>query len=289
MGDDFRVEYPTGSGTEVRLRDVAEDIARRLVSIWLDDENGRRPVFGAYEKFQTDPDWHDLLWFHEYFHGDTGAGIGASHQTGWTGIVAHLLCQNGIIDAIDSGRSTARMGLKPSHDRGEGEEGLSDGRRAPVARPVRADGQLPFHLPAPVDGAGTDARHPGRHLHPDQGSEVAPPVVLLGQGLRADLRARRRDGDRPGIRVRDELGRLLPVRRQRVRQPAGGRGRLRVLPRGRVPRADALRRQPAGPAALAVLDLHGRLRGAFQRALDPDGQLLDADAAGLRDRQQPGA
>ena len=61
MGDDFRVEYPTGSGEEVRLRDVAEDIARRLVSIWLDDENGRRPVFGAYEKFQTDPDWHDLL------------------------------------------------------------------------------------------------------------------------------------------------------------------------------------------------------------------------------------
>ena len=114
MGDDFRVEYPTGSGTVVRLRDVAEDIARRLVSIWLDDENGRRPVFGAYEKFQTDPDWHDLLWFHEYFHGDTGAGIGASHQTGWTGLVAHLVCQNGLIDAINSGRSTARMGMQPS-------------------------------------------------------------------------------------------------------------------------------------------------------------------------------
>ena len=116
MGDDFQVEYPTGSGVEVRLRDVAEDIARRLVSIWLDDENGRRPVFGAYEKFQTDPDWHDLLWFHEYFHGDTGAGIGASHQTGWTGIVAHLLCQGGLIDAIESGRSTARMGLEPTPD-----------------------------------------------------------------------------------------------------------------------------------------------------------------------------
>ena len=114
MGDDFRVEYPTGSGTEVRLRDVAEDLARRLVSIWLDDENGRRPVYGAYEKFQTDPDWHDLLWFHEYFHGDTGAGIGASHQTGWTGLVAHLVCQSGMIDAIDSGRSTARMGMQPS-------------------------------------------------------------------------------------------------------------------------------------------------------------------------------
>ena len=123
MGNDFRVEYPTGSGVEVRLRDVAEDIARRLVSIWLDDENGRRPVFGAYEKFQTDPDWHDLLWFHEYFHGDTGAGIGASHQTGWTGIVAHLLCQNGIIDAIESGRSTARMGMKPTQTAARAKKG----------------------------------------------------------------------------------------------------------------------------------------------------------------------
>ena len=75
-------------------------------------------MFGAYEKFQTDPDWHDLLWFHEYFHGDTGAGIGASHQTGWTGLVAHLVCQNGLIDAIDSGRSTARMGMQPSTGRG---------------------------------------------------------------------------------------------------------------------------------------------------------------------------
>jgi hypothetical protein len=114
IGDDFRVEYPTGSGTELRLRDVAEDIAHRLVAIWEDDENGRRPVFGAYEKFQTDPDWHDLLWFHEYFHGDTGAGIGASHQTGWTGLVAHLLCQNGLVDAINSGRSTTRMGMQPT-------------------------------------------------------------------------------------------------------------------------------------------------------------------------------
>jgi len=113
MGDEILVEYPTGAGNQVRLRDVAEDLARRLVSIWLPDENGRRPVFGPYEKFQTDPDWHDLLPFHEYFHGDTGQGIGASHQTGWTGLVAHLLCQNGLIDAISSGRSTARMGLTP--------------------------------------------------------------------------------------------------------------------------------------------------------------------------------
>ncbi|MFL5671818.1 MAG: MGH1-like glycoside hydrolase domain-containing protein [Chloroflexota bacterium] len=113
MGDGFLVEYPTGSGTEVRLRDVSDDLARRLVSIWLPDEKGRRPVFGTYEKFQTDPEWRDLLWFHEYFHGDTGAGLGASHQTGWTGLVAHLLCRDGLIDAIRSGRGTARLGGEP--------------------------------------------------------------------------------------------------------------------------------------------------------------------------------
>ena len=74
---------------------VADDLARRLVSIWLPDADGRRPVYGSIEKFQTDPEWHDLLQFHEYFHGDTGAGIGASHQTGWTGLVAHLICRGG--------------------------------------------------------------------------------------------------------------------------------------------------------------------------------------------------
>ena len=116
--------------TEVRLRDVSEDLARRLVAIWLPDEQGRRPVFGAYEKFQTDPDWHDLLWFHEYFHGDTGAGIGASHQTGWTGLVAHLLCRDGLIDTIASGRGTARMGREPmaTAAAAKAEKGLTGGR-----------------------------------------------------------------------------------------------------------------------------------------------------------------
>ena len=98
MGEDFTVEYPTGSGQVVRLREVARDISDRLVSIWRRDEDGRRPVFGTYEKFQTDPEWRDLLFFHEYFHGDTGAGIGASHQTGWTGLVAHLICEGGVLD-----------------------------------------------------------------------------------------------------------------------------------------------------------------------------------------------
>ncbi len=89
-GGRLTVECPTGSGHQMDLLDVAAEIARRLAGTFTEDENGRRPVFGGIEKFQTDPHWHDLLLFHEYFHGDNGAGIGASHQTGWTGTVALL-------------------------------------------------------------------------------------------------------------------------------------------------------------------------------------------------------
>jgi len=98
LGDDFTVEYPTGSGHRMRLRGVAADLAERLVSIWVPDAEGHRPFAGAQAKFRDDPEWRDLLQFNEYFHGDTGAGIGASHQTGWTGIVAHLLCRGGPLD-----------------------------------------------------------------------------------------------------------------------------------------------------------------------------------------------
>jgi hypothetical protein len=91
FGDDFKVEHPTGSGKEKTLEEIADDLADRLVSIFRNDASGRRPVFGGYERFQSDPAWHDLLFFHEYFHGDTGAGLGASHQTGWTGLVADLI------------------------------------------------------------------------------------------------------------------------------------------------------------------------------------------------------
>ena len=105
LGVDFVVEHPTGSGRELRLRDVAVDLVRRLVSIWLPDAEGRRAVFGAAAKFQTDPEWRDLLLFYEYFHGDSGAGLGASHQTGWTGLVAHLLCRGGTLDRVAGGQS----------------------------------------------------------------------------------------------------------------------------------------------------------------------------------------
>ena len=100
-GESFKVECPTGSGREMNLFEVAREIARRLITIFLRDGNGRRPVFGGTEKFQTDPHWCDHLLFHEYFHGDNGAGIGASHQTGWSGVVASLIELFGNLEAAE--------------------------------------------------------------------------------------------------------------------------------------------------------------------------------------------
>jgi hypothetical protein len=94
FGDDFTVECPTGSGRTMTLWEVATELSQRLSSIFLRDD-GRRPVYGSCERFQNDPHWRDLVLFHEYFHGDTGQGLGASHQTGWTAIVAKLLLQSG--------------------------------------------------------------------------------------------------------------------------------------------------------------------------------------------------
>jgi hypothetical protein len=93
LGDSFRVECPTGSGRVMNLWEVATELSRRLTQLFLRDEDGRRPVYGGTEKFQRDPHWRDLVLFYEYFHGDNGAGIGASHQTGWTGLVAKLIQQ----------------------------------------------------------------------------------------------------------------------------------------------------------------------------------------------------
>jgi len=95
LGDDFKVECPTGSGTFMTVRDVATELSHRLTGIFLRDASGQRAVFGGVEKFQNDPQWRDHLLFYEYFHGDNGAGIGANHQTGWTGLVAKLLQQCG--------------------------------------------------------------------------------------------------------------------------------------------------------------------------------------------------
>jgi hypothetical protein len=89
------VEFPTGSGQKMTLWEIAGELSRRMTRIFLRGEDSRRPVFGGIEKFQTDPHWRDLIYFHEYFHGDDGTGLGASHQTGWTGLVAKLIEQSG--------------------------------------------------------------------------------------------------------------------------------------------------------------------------------------------------
>jgi len=94
LGDDFLVECPTGSGKMLTLWEVAEELSHRLTRIFLRARDGRRPLYGGAERFQTDPHWRDLILFYEYFHGDNGAGIGASHQTGWTALLAKLMQQN---------------------------------------------------------------------------------------------------------------------------------------------------------------------------------------------------
>jgi hypothetical protein len=109
-GNAFTIECPTGSGRHMHLFDVAKEIAARLSRIFLRDEHGRRPVFGGEQTFQQDPLWRDHLLFYEYFHGDNGAGLGASHQTGWTGLVAMLINFFGTIDAeaiLELGREGA--------------------------------------------------------------------------------------------------------------------------------------------------------------------------------------
>ncbi|AMV35917.1 MGH1-like glycoside hydrolase domain-containing protein [Planctomyces sp. SH-PL62] len=109
-GDGFQIECPTGSGNLMNLFEVSREISDRLTRVFLRDERGRRPVYGGTEKFQTDPHWRDYLLFYEYFHGDDGAGLGASHQTGWTGLVAKFIQLYGVLDpkrALELGKMSA--------------------------------------------------------------------------------------------------------------------------------------------------------------------------------------
>jgi hypothetical protein len=108
-GPDFKVECPTGSGNYMNLFEVAQEIGRRNVSIFLRDGNGRRPVYGGTKKFQDDPHWRDYILFYEYFHGDNGAGLGASHQTGWTGLVARSIDLFARVTAEEALRSPKKM------------------------------------------------------------------------------------------------------------------------------------------------------------------------------------
>jgi hypothetical protein len=96
-GDSFKVECPTGSGQEMTLFEAAHELGERLIRTFLRDSSGRRPVYGGSEKFQNDPHWRDLVLFYEYFHGDNGAGVGASHQTGWTGLIARTIQANAVL------------------------------------------------------------------------------------------------------------------------------------------------------------------------------------------------
>jgi hypothetical protein len=119
-GDSFKIECPTGSGNRMNLFEVAKEISNRLTRIFLRDESGRRPVYGGTEKFQTDPHWKDYILFYEYFHGDNGAGLGASHQTGWTGLVAKLIELFGRIDGaqlLDAGKAGAFARKEPAVDK----------------------------------------------------------------------------------------------------------------------------------------------------------------------------
>jgi hypothetical protein len=109
-GDNFKIECPTGSGKLMNLFEVAKEISDRLTKIFLRDGSGRRPVYGGAKVFQDDAHWRDLLLFYEYFHGDNGAGLGASHQTGWTGLVAKTIQLFGSLDAktlLEGGKGAA--------------------------------------------------------------------------------------------------------------------------------------------------------------------------------------
>ena len=119
-GDKFKIECPTGSGKLMNLFEVAQEISNRLKKIFLRDQSGRRPVYGGSEKFQTDPHWKDYVLFYEYFHGDNGAGLGASHQTGWTGLVAKLIELFGRVNAeafLEAGKSGAFVKKEPIRDK----------------------------------------------------------------------------------------------------------------------------------------------------------------------------
>jgi len=116
FGSGFTVECPTGSGRQMNLYQVAEELGRRQTAIFLRDEQGQRPVNGGARLMQDDPHWRDLILFYEYFHGDSGAGLGASHQTGWTGVIArmlHLFATNTADDLVERGTFAAKVEPQP--------------------------------------------------------------------------------------------------------------------------------------------------------------------------------
>ncbi|HWS01702.1 MAG TPA: hypothetical protein VN249_13860, partial [Prolixibacteraceae bacterium] len=121
-GDNFKIECPTGSGNRMNLFEVSKEISDRITKIFTRDENDRRPVYGGAEKFQTDPYWRDHILFYEYYHGDNGAGLGASHQTGWSGLVAKLIQLYGILDpeaVLEQGKQVSFTRINTDSDKGK--------------------------------------------------------------------------------------------------------------------------------------------------------------------------
>jgi hypothetical protein len=132
-GDNFKIECPTGSGKLMNLFEVSKEISDRLTRIFLRDEHGRRPVYGGIEKFQSDPQWQNYLLFHEYFHGDNGAGLGASHQTGWTGLVAKFIQLYGFLDAkraLEGGKLSAFQNESAANQLSQPRTLLDGGKRS---------------------------------------------------------------------------------------------------------------------------------------------------------------
>jgi Mannosylglycerate hydrolase MGH1-like glycoside hydrolase domain len=130
-GNEFTVECPTGSGRQMNLYQIAEELTRRLASIFLRDQDGRRPVYGGTRKFQEDPHWRDLILFYEYFHGDNGAGLGASHQTGWTGVIAramHLFATSTAAEFLELGAKAGIIEVEPEQSGQMEAAGGSPGR-----------------------------------------------------------------------------------------------------------------------------------------------------------------
>ena len=203
-GDDFKVECPTGSGQLCTLYEVVQEIGRRLVSIFVPGEDGRRPVFGGNEVFQSDPHWKDLVLFYEYFHGDNGAGLGASHQTGWTGLIARIIQVTHYLRPQDV-LSTAMNGnlvYRPPDDRervGVRPGDLRDQRRRLAPRPHGAG--------RPVDDA---RRRPGRGVGPGDASRRRRRV--------ADGRLGAQPRGRPSGAVVADARRRVPRHARRLRR-----------------------------------------------------------------------
>ncbi len=243
-GDAFTIECPTGSGHQMTLFEVAKDLGDRLVGTFLRDEDGHRPVYGGTEKFQTDPHWRDLVLFYEYFHGDNGAGLGASHQTGWTGIVAPLIQLFGHLtpesvlepedrplakayrrvtgEGIAHIATAARLGASTSREAAGQPARPRDLHLGLAARPVDRRGSRRDARRRPRRGVGRRRRCRGRRGVAD--GRVA--ALAGGRGDRPHLRrdARRRAG-RPHRRRRRRRHRvgLLHPRLRRRRAPRRGR------------------------------------------------------------------